>query len=223
MKKMEEVLTILDEAGITLKLEKRKIAQTKTEWLRFKLSKSGVKPIDEQIQAITDKLRPKTIKELRSLMGALNQMNRFITISAKICAPLRPLLSKINECKWEEEQENAFQQIKEETKHITEYKHFKKNQPLRIICDASKEGLGAVLQQKRVESWQATHCASSFLTTFEQKYSMNELELFAVVSAIENFRNYVYGVQFEIISEHKALTAILTGNRAKKTKQNIFK
>ena len=34
---------------------------------------------------------------------------------------------------------------------------------------------------------------------------------------IENFRNHVYGVQFEVISYHKALTAILKGNRANKT------
>ena len=47
MEKVEEVLTILDEAGIRLKLEKCKKAQTKTEWLGFKLSESGVKPIDE--------------------------------------------------------------------------------------------------------------------------------------------------------------------------------
>ena len=79
-------------------------------------------------------------------MEALNQMNRFVPNLAKVCPPLRPLLSKTNEWKWGEEQEKAFQQIKEEMKHITEIKHFKKNQPLRISCDASKEGLGAVLQ-----------------------------------------------------------------------------
>ena len=144
-------------------------------------------------------------------------MNRFIPNLAKICAPLRALLSKTKERKLGEEQEKAFQQTKEEIKHITEIKHFKKNQPLRIICDASKEGLGAVLQQKTDEGLQATHFASRFLTTFEQKYSINELELPAVVWAIENFRSYVYGVQFEVISDHKALTAILKGNRANKT------
>ena len=83
MEKVEEALTILDEAGIRLKLEKCKIAQTKTEWLGFKLSESGVEPIDEEIQAISDKLRPKTIKKLRSLMGALNQMKRFLPNLAK--------------------------------------------------------------------------------------------------------------------------------------------
>ena len=38
MDKLEEVLKILDEAGIRLKLEKCKIDQTKIEWLGYKLS-----------------------------------------------------------------------------------------------------------------------------------------------------------------------------------------
>ena len=71
----------------------------------------------------------------------------------------------------------------------------------------AKKDWEQVLQQKTDEGWQATHFASRFLTTFEQKYSINELELLAVVWAIENIRNYVYGVQFEVKSDHKALTA----------------
>ena len=94
IEKVEEVMKTLDEAGIRLKSEKCKIAQRKTEWLGYYLSASGVKPIDEKIQAISNRLRPKTLKEQRSLMGALNQMNRFIPNLAKLCATLRPLLSK---------------------------------------------------------------------------------------------------------------------------------
>ena len=130
---------------------------------------------------------------MRSLMGALSQRKRFIPNLAKLCAPLRPLLTKTNQWKWTEEHEKTFQTIKNENQKITEIKHFKRNQPLRIMCDASRDGLGAVLQQQTEQGWRATHFASSFLTSFEQKYSINELELLAVVSATENFRNFLYG------------------------------
>ena len=56
-----EVLKTLDEAGIRLKLGKCKIAQSKTEWLGYHLSASSIKPTDEKIQAISDRLRPKTL------------------------------------------------------------------------------------------------------------------------------------------------------------------
>ena len=84
--KVEEVLKLLD-----------KFAQEKIEWLGYKLSESRVKPTNENIQAISDRLRSKYLRELRSLMVALNKMNRFIPNLAKLCAPLRPLLSKRNE------------------------------------------------------------------------------------------------------------------------------
>ena len=48
----------------------------------------------------------------------------------------------------------------------------------------AEEELGAVLQQETEEGWRATHFALRFVTTFEQKYSIKELELLAVVWAI---------------------------------------
>ena len=36
-----------------------------------------------------------------------------------------------------------------------------------------------------------------FFTEFEKKYSINELELLAVVWAIENFRNFVYETELK--------------------------
>ena len=65
--------------------------------------------------------------------------------------------------------------------------------------------------------WKSICFASRFLTDFESKYSINELELLAIVWAVEHFRNYVYGVQFKIISDHKAFMSVLKSNRGNKT------
>ena len=117
-----------------------------------------------------------------------------------------------NEWKWDKEHEEAFGTMIQAIKQMADLKNFKKNLPLRIICDAIKEGLRAMLQQKQEEGWEPIHYASRFLTEFEQKYSINELELLAVMWAIENFRNVVYGTEFEVVSDHKALMTILMNN-----------
>ena len=65
-----------------------------------------------------------------------------------LCAPLRPLLKRDKEWIWEADHEKAFIKIKQAMKDIVELKYFKTKLPLRIICDASKDGLGSVLQQK---------------------------------------------------------------------------
>ena len=41
-------------------------------------------------------------------------------------------------------------------------------------------------------NWQVA--AYWFLTEFEAKYSINEIEVLDIVLAIEHFKNYVYGV-----------------------------
>ena len=43
--------------------------------------------------------------------------------------------------------EKAFKRVNDEVKKVAELTHFKRNKPLRIKCDASQQGLGAVSQQ----------------------------------------------------------------------------
>ena len=218
MQKLREVLEVLDKVNLQLKAEKCKIACTEIEWLGYKLSGEGVTPINGKIQGISERLRPNNLKELRSFLGAVNQLNKFVPDLASICAPFRSILKKEAEWKWTKEHEEAFLKINQEIESITELTHFKRNKKLRIICDASKQGLGAVLQQQQDnQEWKPVSFASRFLTNFEAKYSINELELLAVVWTIERFRSYVYGVKFQVISDHKALASVLRPNRGNKT------
>ena len=49
------------------------------------------------------------------------------------------------------------------------------------------------------------------------KYSTNELELLGVVWATEPFRNYLYGTELQIVTDHKALLSALSANLGNKT------
>ena len=98
---VKQVLKILDNANVRLKLEKCKFAEEEIDWLGYKLSQTGIKPIKSKVQAITEKLTPKSLKELRSYLGAVNQLNRFIPNLDQICHELRPLLKKDQPWKWE--------------------------------------------------------------------------------------------------------------------------
>ena len=49
------------------------------------------------------------------------------------------------------------------------------------------------------------------------KYSTNELELLGVVWATEHFENYLYGAEFEIVTDHKALLSALNAIQSNKT------
>ena len=60
-----------------------------------------------------------------------------------------------------------------------------------------------------IRRWKAISFASRFLNVLEIKYSVNELELLAVVWALEQFRNYVYGTKFVVITNYNALIKLL--------------
>ena len=71
------MLKVLNEANLQLKAEKCTIAQESIEWLGYKLTRSGISPINTKAQGICDGLRPTNLKQLRSFLGAVNQFNKF--------------------------------------------------------------------------------------------------------------------------------------------------
>ena len=99
--------------------------------------------------------------------------------------------------------------------NIVELRHFDIHRDTRIVCDASHNGLGAVLEQLNSDSWRPISFASRYSNEAEKKYSTNELEMVAVVWEAEYFRNYVLGRKFLIVTDHKALVSLLSGNNRK--------
>ena len=77
-----------------------------------------------------------------------------------------------------------------------------------------------MLEQYSASGWHPISFVSRYLNPAEKKYSTNELELLAVVWATENFRNYIYGRYFTVISDHKALLTLL--NSSPKRNKTVF-
>ena len=81
--------------------------------------------------------------------------------------------------------------------------------------------MGATLEQQTGEgSWVPTSFASRYLNIQEKKYSTNELELLAVVWAVDRYTHYLLSKTFTIATDHKALTSALDENKSNKTYQS---
>ena len=186
--KVRQILKVIDDAELQLKAGKCKFAKQETEWLGFKLTNSGISPINSKVQGITEKLRPTSLKELRLFLGAVNQFNKFVPELASICFPFLSILKKYAVWNWLPEHEEAFIKVNAVVKRVAELTHLKGTKPLRRICDASKNRLGAVLQQCEENQWKRISYASGFLTELETKYSINEVELLAVLWSVEHFK-----------------------------------
>ena len=86
---------------------------------------------------------------------------------------------------------------------------------IRIMCDASHNGLGAVLKQPNTEGWRLISFASRYLNDAKKRYLTNELEMLAVVWGAEYFRKYVLRRKFQVVTDHEALVSLLKGNSKK--------
>ena len=191
---VEKILKKLDVSNVALKLRKYEIAKTECEWLGFRIGECGITPIVWKTQAKKDLKTPKSGKQLKSLMGSLHSLHKFLPKLAELSAPLRPILSQNNDFVWTPICENALQQLKSLVEKIVELRHFDIHRESRITCDASHDVLGGGVLEKYCASsgWHPISFASRYLNPAEKKYSTNELELLAVVWATEHFRNYIY-------------------------------
>ena len=155
---------------------------------------------------------------MKSFMGSIYSLHKHLPSLAETSAPLRPLLSKKNGFVWTNECQVAFETLKKQVANIVELKHFDVHKDIRTVCDASHNGLGAVLEQLGAEEWRHISFASRLWNAAQKKYSTKKLEMLAVVCGSEYFRNYIFGRKFTVVTNHKALVSLL--NRNNKKKQN---
>ncbi|XP_060076193.1 uncharacterized protein K02A2.6-like [Ylistrum balloti] len=114
-----------------------------------------------------------------------------------------------------EEQEDCFRALKESLVNADTLGHFRLDATkTQLVTDASDVGLGAVLVQESEGETKVISYASRTLTDVERRYSTTEKEALAVVWACGKFHIYLYGIDFELVTDHKPLE-ILYGPKSK--------
>ncbi|GFT63790.1 hypothetical protein TNCV_3538711 [Trichonephila clavipes] len=137
--------------------------------LRFLFQRSGIKPLEDRVEAILKFPQPTTITQLRRFLGMLNYYRRFIRQAAHILAPLVNFLKVIKNKKrpkrkvkikpeevleWTDEATTAFELVKQALAHATLLHHPTPNAPLSIWVDASDFAVGGALAQYYENVWQ---------------------------------------------------------------------
>lgn len=206
--RLEKVVKILKEKGLTLNGDKCKMNMPKIKFMGHVLSARGVGPSDVKVKAVLDAREPGNAKEVRSFLGLVNYSARFIPDLATKSAPLRELTKKDAKFVWGDEQQKSFDVLKESLGKAEILGYYKKDARTQVITDAGPEGLGAVLVQEQNEEFRVISYASRSLSDVEKKYSQTEKEALGIVWACERFHLYLYGCDFELLTDHKPLEFI---------------
>ena len=163
----------MDDKGLAIKWEKRTFLTHNLELLGLQIDAKGTNPLIHKSEAIRNLNKPRCIKDKRSLLGSVNQFNKFI--------PMQKSNNFIS-------LRRTFRRSKEMNNTVTNHL-FDINLKTRLKCSASHLGMGASVDQDHREIWKSLAFASRFPRIAELKYSTNELELLVLLWALDNFKN----------------------------------
>ena len=207
----------LEDAGLTLNLEKCEFYRDEVQFYGLRFSKDGVSPTEERVKALKECKTPTDAKLLRSFLCTVLWSARFMKDVNSIADPLWHLCKSGVPWQWTKIEETAFQAIKDaiSTKCMG---YFRKDWQTELISDASPVGLGGVLCQFNPEDPTQRHIICLFsrlLTEVERRYSQAEKEALGVVWLCERAQIYLIGHQFRIVVDNRAVQLIYGNTKSK--------
>jgi hypothetical protein len=195
------VLQVLRDHQLYSKLSKRSFYQNRIHYLGHIISEEGIVMDPEKIEAIKGWKTPKNVKEVRSFMGLDSYYRRFIGGFSRIAHPVTSLQWKGKKFQWTEECERSFQQLKQLLTSAPILKIAYPNEDFILCTNACKEGLGGVLNQNGF----VICFESRKLKEYKRLYATHDLELAAIVHALNKWRHYLMGKRFELKIDHHGL------------------
>lgn len=212
-KHVREVVQRLIDAGLQIDINKCEFETTRTKYLGLIVTPGGLEMDPEKIKTIQDWEAPTRLKDLQKFLGFANFYRRFIQDFSAICRPLNDLTKKEEAWRWGEEQQNAFQRLKDAFSSAPVLAMFDYAKKTILETDASDWASGGVLSQyddkgilRPVAYFSAKHSAT------ECNYEIYDKELLAIIKCLEEWRPELQGTRdaFEILTDHKNLEYFTT-------------
>ena len=147
---LDQVMTRLEEFGLRLKENKCHFFRDSVEYLGMVIDENGVRPIPGKVEAVLNTPKPTDVSKLRSYLSMLSYYRRYLPNLATEIAPVTDMLSGIGKhgkLEWSDRALEAFEKSKQLLADSKLLVHFNPSASTRITCDASKDGIAAILSQ----------------------------------------------------------------------------
>ena len=203
---LKQVLAVMSKYGYKARKDKCCFGVSSVPFLGHVVSGKGLSVDPSKVTLVENWPAPLDVGQVRSFVGLVQYFKRFIKDLSTILVPLTHLTKNNTPFVWSVDCQSAFQQVKAllSTAPVLAMPDPKKR--YTVYTDASIYGCGGVLMQ---EGRPVAYCGKKFDQTMTN-WTTTEQELFGLVHALETWRCYLEGVQFDLFTDHQPLVWLRT-------------
>ena len=215
---LREVLEALRRHGLTVKLGKCAFGRRKLEYLGHLIGGGEMAVPKHRATAMAEYIQPKTRKQLRAFLGTASYYRKFVNGFATHSSLLSPSTSKFSPSVvvWTEEMLEAFHCLRVSLVNVCSLTVPSLEDCFVLHTDASGAGVGAALYVVRDGKEWPVAFFSRQLQGAQCRYSATELEALAVFQAVHFFAHYLWGTEFTVVTDHRALVHLMSSKKLNK-------
>ncbi|GBG66760.1 hypothetical protein CBR_g68746 [Chara braunii] len=187
------VLNRLRLAKYKANLDKCEFAKQELEYLGHFVMPKDIRPLADKIQAIVDWPEPRCTMDVRSFMGLVGYYQRFVESYSKVAAPLSRLQSPKVPFEFDDAARDAFTMLKAAMQAAPTLRIYDPTLPTQVTTEASRYGIGAVLEQCHEDGWHPVEYFSQKVPLVNTLDDTRKKELLAFVTVLKRWRHFLLG------------------------------
>jgi hypothetical protein len=214
LEKLEEVLRQLCDAGLKVNAAKSAFCTLEIEYLGYVLTRDGITPQSNKVQAVLAIKPPTGVRQLRHFLGMVQYYHDLWARWSNMLAPLTSLVGECGQTKstktkgtkkvpwhWDKVHQRAFNHVtatiaKDEVFAYPDY-----SKVFEIYTDVSSKQVGVVITQDNRPiaffSWK--------LSDTQRKYSITKIEQLAIVKTLKEVKGMLWGQNIKVFNDHANL------------------
>ena len=202
----------LHNSNLQVNFTKCTFFQKRVNFLGHIITPHGHSPQPDRLQQLKNITLPITTTDMRSFLGTLHFVHKYVPHCSELTAPFAQLSSgkKKQRIHWTPDLINQFDHLREGLKAVEILAYPKPEAQLVLTTDASTTAVGAILHQISNGTDEPLEFYSRKLSSTESRYSTFDRELLAIVLAVKHFKHLLLSRPFVVQTDHKPLLHIMT-------------
>jgi hypothetical protein len=206
---LEKIIDTFLQYGVRVNMAKLQLCKSEMKMLGMIVSGKGIKADPEKISKCLLMKKPETVKQMRSLIGAVNFQRIFYPHASALMADLADTTkNNAKVVKWTEKAERAHKRLKLALSREIALFFPRPEDELVMYVDASDNAIAGALGVRDGDKFRPWRFHSKNISHVSH-WSPTKKEFYALVSSLVEFYEYIFGRHITVYTDHQPLVSEL--------------